>query len=190
MILQELFVNQEPPKHGCLSVDDYKNTLSTGPYQAVTDCSERNYHFDYEQFNLQQELPCNQFMGFDANGQNGGNVPHYQDLSHFSDLNPAIAPPASAFLRPKCALWDCPRPAQGSDWSQDYCSPYHAYLASREGPPGMIPVLRPGGIDLKDGPLFAALVARAQGKSVGIPECEGAATTKSPWNAPGMSCTN
>ncbi|KAH9748882.1 transcription factor VOZ1 [Citrus sinensis] len=29
-----------------------------------------------------------------------------------------------------------------------------------------------------------ALSARAQGKDVGIPECEGAATAKSPWNAP------
>ncbi|KAH9748881.1 transcription factor VOZ1 [Citrus sinensis] len=52
------------------------------------------------------------------------------------------------------------------------------------GPPGMGPVLRPGGIGLKDGLLFAALSARAQGKDVGIPECEGAATAKSPWNAP------
>ena len=51
----------------------------------------------------------------------------------------------------------------------------------------MAPLLRPSGIDLKDGPHFAALAAKTQGKSVGIPECEGAATTKSPWNAPGMS---
>lgn len=54
-----------------------------------------------------------------------------------------------------------------------------------ECPPGMTPVIRPGGIDLKDGPLFAALNAKIQGKNVGIPVCEGAATTKSPWNAPG-----
>ncbi|CAN6470415.1 unnamed protein product [Victoria cruziana] len=48
----------------------------------------------------------------------------------------------------------------------------------------MAPVLRPGGIDLKDGPLFASLSAKTLGKAVGIPICEGAATTKSPWNAP------
>uniref|UniRef100_A0A5K0XTZ8 Uncharacterized protein n=1 Tax=Nymphaea colorata TaxID=210225 RepID=A0A5K0XTZ8_9MAGN len=29
-------------------------------------------------------------------------------------------------------------------------------------------------------------VLKTQGKDVGIPECEGAATTKSPWNAPGL----
>ncbi|KAF2303261.1 hypothetical protein GH714_016112 [Hevea brasiliensis] len=40
------------------------------------------------------------------------------------------------------------------------------------------------GHGLKDGLLFAALSAKAQGKDVGIPECEGAATAKSPWNAP------
>lgn len=54
-----------------------------------------------------------------------------------------------------------------------------------ECPPGMTPVIRPGGIDLKDGPLFAALNAKILGKNVGIPVCEGAATAKSPWNAPG-----
>ncbi|RRT81265.1 hypothetical protein B296_00004860 [Ensete ventricosum] len=100
------------------------------------------------------------------------------------EFGPATCPPPSAFLRPKCALWDCPRPARGSEWFQDYCSSFHATLALNEGPPGMSPVLRPGGIDLKDGPLFAALIAKSQGKNVGIPECEGAATNRSPWNAP------
>ncbi|KAL0283887.1 UNVERIFIED_CONTAM: Transcription factor VOZ1 [Sesamum angustifolium] len=74
-----------------------------------------------------------------------------------------------------------------SAWSQksdDYCSVYHAGLAPSEGYPGTPPVVRPGGIGLKDNLLFAALSAKAQGKDVGIPECEGAATTKSPWNAP------
>jgi hypothetical protein len=47
--------------------------------------------------------------------------------------------------------------------------------------------MRPRGIDLKDGPLFAALIAKVQGKNVGIPVCGGAATSKSPWNAPGKS---
>lgn len=101
---------------------------------------------------------------------------------------PSVFPPPSAFLGPKCALWDCPRPAQGLDLCQDYCSSFHAALALNEGPPGMAPVLRPGGIGLKDNLLFAALRAKAQGKDVGIPECEGAATTKSPWNAPGNKC--
>ena len=106
-------------------------------------------------------------------------------MQQISGYLPGICPPPSAFLGPKCALWDCPRPAQGVDWYQDYCSGFHAALAFSEGPPGMGPVLRPGGIGLKDGLLFAALSARAQGKDVGIPECEGAATAKSPWNAPG-----
>lgn len=49
----------------------------------------------------------------------------------------------------------------------------------------MTPVIRPKGIELKDTLLFAALSAKTQGKDVGVPECEGAATAKSPWNAPG-----
>ncbi|ESW20093.1 hypothetical protein PHAVU_006G180700 [Phaseolus vulgaris] len=103
---------------------------------------------------------------------------------HISSYLPSVCPPPSAFLGPKCALWDCPRPVQGLDWCQDYCSSFHAALALNEGPPGMTPVLRPGGIGLKDNLLFSALSAKAQGKVVGIPECEGAATAKSPWNAP------
>ena len=92
----------------------------------------------------------------------------------------------SQYLGPKCALWDCGRPVRGSDEWQHYCNPYHAGLAlNDDGLLGTRPVMRPRGIDLKDGPLFAALSAKVQGKNVGIPVCEGAATTKSPWNAPG-----
>ncbi|WVY92895.1 hypothetical protein V8G54_031983 [Vigna mungo] len=107
-------------------------------------------------------------------------------VPHISSYLPRACPPPFAFLGPKCALWDCPRPIQGLDWCQDYCSSFHAALALNEGPPGMTPVLRPGGIGLKDNLLFAALSAKAHEKVVGIPECEGAATAKSPWNAPDL----
>jgi hypothetical protein len=46
---------------------------------------------------------------------------------------------------------------------------------------GTRPVMCPRGIDLKDGPLFAALTVKVQGKNVGIPVCGGAPTSKSPW---------
>ncbi|CAM6008012.1 unnamed protein product [Sphagnum balticum] len=98
-------------------------------------------------------------------------------------FKPGIFPPSIAFLNPKCALWDCPRPAQGGNEGLVYCSSFHEELALSEGAPGMCPVLRPGGIDLKDGPLFAALTARVNGRAVGIPELHGAATSKTPWNA-------
>ncbi|KAL7212984.1 hypothetical protein ACSBR2_015646 [Camellia fascicularis] len=131
---------------------------------------------DYHAYDLHQDLEQNFFSGFD------GTTVLYEEeaMHHIPGFLPNICPPPSAFLGPKCALWDCPRPAQGLD----YCSSFHAALALNEGPPGMSPVLRPGGIGLKDGLLFAALSAKAQGKEVGIPECEGAATAKSPWNAP------
>ncbi|KAG0577499.1 hypothetical protein M758_5G153900 [Ceratodon purpureus] len=95
----------------------------------------------------------------------------------------AIVPSLDAYLHPKCALWDCPRPARGGHEGAYYCSSFHEDLAINEGAPGMCPVVRPGGIDLKDGPLFAALAARVDGHAVGIPELQGAATSKSPWNA-------
>ncbi|KAI3740682.1 hypothetical protein L2E82_31152 [Cichorium intybus] len=116
------------------------------------------------------------YFSFDYNSQFG-----QDDLLPMGFL-PNISPPPSAFLGPKCALWDCPRPAQG--WCPDYCSSLHAAVAQTEGCPGMKPVIRPKGIELKDNLLFAALSAKSQGKNVGVPECEGAATTKSPWNAP------
>lgn len=134
---------------------------------------------DYNQYNLHLDLENHYFGGY--NGVDVGAL-YANPISGFM---PNVCPPPAAFLGPKCALWDCPRPAQGSDWWQDYCSSFHASLALNEGPPGMSPVLRPGGIGLKDGLLFAALSAKVQGKDVGIPECEGAATAKSPWNAPG-----
>lgn len=97
---------------------------------------------------------------------------------HFS-----MVPPIAAYLHPKCALWDCPRPARGGCEGTFYCSSFHEDLALNEGAPGNCPVVRPGGIDLKDGPLFSALAARVGGHAVGIPELQGAATSKSPWNA-------
>ncbi|MCO5571716.1 hypothetical protein L7F22_025463 [Adiantum nelumboides] len=107
------------------------------------------------------------------------------DCSPNGQFSSIMSPPPAAFLGPKCALWDCPRPAARSEWLLDYCSTFHATLALNEGAGGRSPVVRPGGIDLKDGPLFSSLHAKSQNKAVGIPECEGAATSKSPWNAYG-----
>lgn len=142
---------------------------------------------DYFSFDLAQDFEQNFFSGgLDGMGRENG-LP--QQMTGFL---PTISPPPSAFLGPKCALWDCPRPAQGwcndrpvQGWFPDYCSGLHAATAQSEGQFGMAPVLRPKGIELKDSLLFDALSAKSQGKDVGVPECEGAATAKSPWNAPG-----
>lgn len=127
------------------------------------------------QFIIEGGFDCSQFFGDDDTKKCGGEI--------IPNILPNIRPPPSAFLAPKCALWDCFRPAQGLQWCQDYCCSGHELLAKNEGLPGMTPILRPGGIDVKDGPLFAAVLAKTQGKEVGIPKCEGAASTKSPWNA-------
>lgn len=106
------------------------------------------------------------------------------DIPDFLGVLPNVNPPPSAFLGPKCALWDCVRPAQMSEFCNNYCSAFHAELAVKECPPGTVPIMRPGGIGLKDGPLFVALKSKLEGKDVGIPECLGAASAKSPWNTP------
>ena len=96
-----------------------------------------------------------------------------------------VSPPPSAFMGPKCALWDCTRPAQGSESSMEYCCSLHCDAAVSDGGPGRPPTVRPKGIRMKDNFLFDALTAKIQGKEVGIPQCVGAASTRSPWNAPG-----
>ncbi|KAL5730543.1 Transcription factor voz1 [Ranunculus cassubicifolius] len=175
---QDYFVNNVPEEHGFQGVDPCKGSASEMQTTLMHNLDLPN-QFDYPPFDLHQDFDHNLYVNFNGNVQCGEDTMH-----QIPDLLPSISVPPSAFLGPKCALWDCPRPAQGSDWFHDYCSNYHAALALNEGPPGMSPVLRPGGIGLKDGPLFASLNAKTQGKDVGIPECEGAATTKSPWNAP------
>ncbi|XP_044496682.1 transcription factor VOZ1-like isoform X2 [Mangifera indica] len=183
-LLQGYGVNHGQQQHHFSLVDQCKNSPSGVNCMGISNL-EGATQLDYHHFDLHQDLEQNFYTGF-----NGANFCGEDAMHQISAYMPSICPPPSAFLGPKCALWDCPRPAQGVDWCQgvdccqDYCSSFHADLALSEGPPGMGPVLRPGGIGLKDGLLFSALSAKAQGKDVGIPECEGAATSKSPWNAP------
>lgn len=142
--------------------------------------NESDFHtpVEHHQFDLHQDFNDAHIVGTFSSDQCG------QDS--LIEVLPDISPPPAAFLGPKCALWDCSRPAQGSKWCQDYCSSSHAVLALNEGLPGITPVLRPGGVDVKDGPLFSALNLKTKGKEVGIPNCEGAAFTKCPWNAPDL----
>ncbi|KAF3943669.1 hypothetical protein CMV_029799 [Castanea mollissima] len=179
VVFQEGFnVNQGQQDHSFPLIGECKNPSSEVRDMAVNSL-EGATQVDYNQFDLQPDFEHNFYSGINGTGLTAEDA-----VPHTSSYLPSICPPPSAFLGPKCALWDCPRPAQGMEWCQDYCSSFHAALAWNEGPPGMGPVLRPGGIGLKDALLFSALSAKAQGKDVGIPECEGAATAKSPWNAP------
>lgn len=164
--------------------DQCKNTgIGFGSMEMNNMCLEKQCQVQFHPFNFHQEIEQQYFSGFDNTGFVRGD-----EMPQIASYEQNVCPPPSAFLGAKCALWDCPRPALGLDWSQnpdDYCSNYHAGIAPGEGYPGRPPVVRPGGIGLKDNLLFAALGAKARGKDVGIPECEGAATAKSPWNAPG-----
>lgn len=181
----ENFAAQMSQEQGFQLVDQCKGSPS-----GVNNIGPHNIgvanQLDYFSFDLPQDFEQNFFTGFNGMGQEDAS------LNQMTGYLPTISPPPSAFLGPKCALWDCPRPAQGwcadsrpvQGWFPDYCSSLHAAIAQNEGRFGMTPVIRPKGIELKDTLLFAALSAKTQGKDVGVPECEGAATAKSPWNAP------
>uniref|UniRef100_A0A804Q1Z9 Transcription factor VOZ1 n=1 Tax=Zea mays TaxID=4577 RepID=A0A804Q1Z9_MAIZE len=94
----------------------------------------------HQQFDLPLDLPPTHSYA-DANNseQNTGDV-----FVHMSDLLTTIWPSPSQYLGPKCALWDCGRPAGGTEDSGDYCNPYHAGLAlNDDGLLGIRPVMRP-----------------------------------------------
>ncbi|GKU96324.1 hypothetical protein SLEP1_g9572 [Rubroshorea leprosula] len=171
--LQETVVNgvQEHSFQGF----DPCNGTAVALQETVVGSSDLTSQFNYQQLNFNQEFNHGRLLG--ANGTElfgKGSGPN---------ILPNISHPPSAFMGPKCALWDCTRPAQGFESYEDYCSCFHATLALNEDRPGMTPILRPGGISLKDNLLIEAVQAKTQGKNVGIPQCEGAATEKSPWNA-------
>lgn len=181
-VFQEGFVAAQVPQEQNFQLLDQCKSSPAGANNMGVNNLGLATHLDYLAFDLHQDFENQYFAGFDGTGLCGEDA-----LPQIAGFAQNFCPPPAAFLGPKCALWDCPRPAQRSEWcqtSQDYCSGYHATIAPAEGYPGMAPVLRPGGIGLKDNLLFAALSTKAHGKDVGIPECEGAATTKSPWNAP------
>ncbi|KAF6996836.1 hypothetical protein CFC21_013129 [Triticum aestivum] len=154
--------------------DASQQSMGHGMQGEVADVA--NALFSDQMYYIDHELSIDDFL----HGSNPDGLNNLQG----TDLLTTVGPSPSQYLGPKCALWDCGRPVRGSEECQDYCNPYHAGLAlSDDGLLGTRPVMRPRGIDLKDGPLFDALCAKVQGKNVGIPVCEGAATSKSPWNA-------
>ncbi|XP_048127027.1 transcription factor VOZ1-like isoform X3 [Rhodamnia argentea] len=171
------FVNFEQQVPG--SQEFYQCGINLGMHHTDVNDSDLSAQFDFLNFDFHQDNDHGHFGEANDAKQIGRDVG--------ANILPLVNPPPSAFLGPKCALWDCQRPAQGSEWCLDYCSTMHADLALSEGSPGMKPVLRPGGIGLKDDRLLSSLVAKMQGKNVGIPECHGAAIEKSPWNASNYS---
>lgn len=171
---EDYVVNNELQGH-CFQGFDKCEDSASGLHNPTVGISGLTTQLDYSHLIFRQELE-----NLLLDGVNGTEECE-KDIGPNS--LPIIHPPPSAFMGPKCALWDCTRPALGSELFEDYCSNFHATLAVSEDSPGLTPVLRPGGINLKDSLLFNAVNARAQGKRVGIPHCEGAATTKSPWNA-------
>ncbi|XP_010093981.2 transcription factor VOZ1 isoform X2 [Morus notabilis] len=175
--LEDFAFAQEPQDQSFQGFYEPKGT-SLDFHDVMANDSHLSTQLEHHQFDLHQDFNEGHFVGNISNDQYG------QDA--LTEVLPDISPPPAAFLGPKCALWDCSRPAQGSKWCQDYCSSCHAVLALNEGLPGITPVLRPSGLDVKDGPLFSALNLKTNGKEVGIPNCEGAAFTKCPWNAPDL----
>lgn len=175
---QDIRDTQVPYQDGFVQVDQYKDPLLGATGMQVNNMGVPS-QTDYNLFDSRQGLDQT-FIAEINNTNICGEIAVPQTDSFL----PSVCHPPSAFLGPKCALWDCPRPVQG--WNKDYCSTFHATLAPNEGRPGMTPILRPQGIGLKDNLLFSALRAKIEGKEVGVPDCEGAATAKCPWKAPGI----
>ncbi|WOG85115.1 hypothetical protein DCAR_0104302 [Daucus carota subsp. sativus] len=173
---QDIRDTQVPYQDGFVQVDQYKDPLLGATGMQVNNMGVPS-QTDYNLFDSRQGLDQT-FIAEINNTNICGEIAVPQTDSFL----PSVCHPPSAFLGPKCALWDCPRPVQG--WNKDYCSTFHATLAPNEGRPGMTPILRPQGIGLKDNLLFSALRAKIEGKEVGVPDCEGAATAKCPWKAP------
>ncbi|XP_050381127.1 transcription factor VOZ1-like isoform X2 [Argentina anserina] len=162
--------------------DDAISPLKELPLKPESDL--KSLHFGNmmqytEDFYISPELP----ESFQEFYQCNNTASDFQNLIIQEDTSPnvlpVISPTEPSFLGSSCALWDCSRPAE---FGKDYCCDFHATSALVEGQPGKSPVFRPRGISLKDSALFDALIAWNQGKAVGIPNCEGAATLKSPWN--------
>ncbi|KAL5571055.1 hypothetical protein UlMin_020652 [Ulmus minor] len=170
---EDFFDVKETQEHSFQGFAEWKGTSDF--IEAMANNTDLTSQLEYQKFDLHQNTNEGVTVGANSISQCGQHT--------LSNVLPDISPPPSAFLGPKCALWDCSRPAQGSESCQDYCSSCHVVLAVNEGRPGISPVLRPGGVDVKDGPLFSALTAKTQGKEVGIPQCEGAVSAKCPWNA-------
>ncbi|OMP10223.1 Glycoside hydrolase, family 31 [Corchorus olitorius] len=148
VIPKDYLVNHEPEEHGFQGFDPCKVSTSALESTMVGNV-DINYQLDYHPFDLQQEFDHGLLIG--ANGT------EYCARDANPNVLPNISPPPSAFMGPKCALWDCATLAQGFEWYQDYCSNFHATLALNEDPSGMTPILRPGGINLKDNLLLDAL---------------------------------
>ncbi|KAF8783627.1 hypothetical protein HU200_000452 [Digitaria exilis] len=179
LYMQMYYIDHEFSIDDFLQDDDCKINLPGSNEDHFNNLHEAG-PLEHQQFDLPLDLPPNSYIEANTSEQNTEDV-----FVHMSDLLTTIWPSPSQYLGPKCALWDCGRPVGESEDSGDYCNPYHAGLAlNDDGLLGTRPVMRPRGIDLKDGPLFSALIAKVQGKNVGIPVCGGAATSKSPWNAP------
>ncbi|KAK2665822.1 hypothetical protein Ddye_004396 [Dipteronia dyeriana] len=171
-----LLRNDEHVEHSFRELEEFKSS-DTGLHNTEISIPDSTTLLDYQQMDMYQESEHGHLVGADFTEE------CQKDAE--PSVVPYIRPPPSAFMGPKCALWDCLRPALGSEWYRDYCSSFHATLSSSEEFPGLTPVVRPGGIHLKDSLLLVAVDAKAQGKNVGIPKCEGAATAKAPWNATG-----
>jgi hypothetical protein len=113
------YVNQDFVVEDFLYDDDYKIDLS-GSNLDVLNNLEGIVQLEYPQLNLSQELAPNVYIDMSYCGQSARGV-----LLHMTDLFTTMTSTPSAFLKPKCALWDCPRPDVGSERWHDYCSMYH-----------------------------------------------------------------
>jgi hypothetical protein len=93
----------------------------------------------------------------------------------------SIFPPSIVFLNPKCALWDCPIPTQGSNERLVYCSQFWWRIGTEWRCSRHVPHIE-AKWDWFKGYSFAALTSYVNGWAISILELHGVATSKMPWN--------
>lgn len=105
-IFQRYGANQGQQQHDFTYVHDCKE-VPLGIHGMMVSNLEGVAHLDFHQFDLPQHFEQNFYTGFGTTDLSGDDGMH-----HISSYLLNMCPPPSAFLGPKCALWDCPRPAQ------------------------------------------------------------------------------
>ncbi|KAG6489978.1 hypothetical protein ZIOFF_051260 [Zingiber officinale] len=163
LTLQEYYVHLDViARQDYLYSGHYKSNLPRGPQNAAVTCLQKANHFDYQQYNLQQERMSFMLTARNSTDQNEPDV-----FSHVRCVADYTTPTFCIFEAEVCPL-GLSKTCSHFQMVPRLLQKIHASRVINEGAPGMAPVLHRGGIDLKDGPLFSALGIRYLGKMSGF----------------------
>ncbi|KAI3877838.1 hypothetical protein MKX03_022561 [Papaver bracteatum] len=108
------FMNPVPQEHGYELYDQGVGQHGESPsvmHPNMFNNYEAFNEFDLDQFDLHQKFDHNLSIDFDGTKKCGEDAGQSS-----SQAGPNMRFPTSGISGPKCALWDCTRRAQGSEW--------------------------------------------------------------------------